>query len=69
MLQSQLRVIRGPALADQLISNFRSRQTRIGVVGLGYVGLPLCGALVEAALPTIGFDIDPDKIESIAKGK
>lgn len=69
MLQCQLRVLSGPALADQLISNFRSRQTRIGVVGLGYVGLPLCGALVGAALPTIGFDIDPVKIESIAKGK
>jgi UDP-N-acetyl-D-glucosamine dehydrogenase len=69
MLHHRLCEIRGPALADQLISNFRSRQTRIGVVGLGYVGLPLCGALVAAALPTIGFDIDPAKINSIAEGR
>jgi UDP-N-acetyl-D-glucosamine dehydrogenase len=59
----------GPALADRLIASFRSRQARIGVVGLGYVGLPLCGALVAAGLPTIGFDIDSGKIESISKGK
>jgi UDP-N-acetyl-D-glucosamine dehydrogenase len=61
--------LRGSALADQLISNFKSRKTRIGVVGLGYVGLPLCGALVAAGLPTIGLDIDPEKVESIANGK
>jgi UDP-N-acetyl-D-glucosamine dehydrogenase len=60
--------MRGSALADQLISNFKSKKTQIGVVGLGYVGLPLCGALIAGGLPTVGFDIDPAKIESIAEG-
>jgi UDP-N-acetyl-D-glucosamine dehydrogenase len=60
--------MRGPALADQLISNFKSRKTRIGVVGLGYVGLPLCGALVAAGFPTVGLDVDQTKIDSIERG-
>ena len=60
---------RGKALADFLISKFEARTGKIGVVGLGYVGLPLCGALIEARLPTIGFDIDESKIDSLARGK
>lgn len=69
MLHFQSHEMRGTALADHLTANFKSRQTRIGVVGLGYVGLPLCGALVAAGLPTVGLDIDPTKIEAIAEGK
>lgn len=61
--------LRGEELAKYLVSRFKSRQATIGVVGLGYVGLPLCGALVAAGLRTIGFDIDESKIESIAAGR
>ena len=61
--------LRGKALADFLIARFEARTGKIGVVGLGYVGLPLCGALIEAGLPTIGFDIDETKIDSLARGK
>jgi len=38
------------------------------VVGLGYVGLPLAVAFVEAGVPVIGFDIDDAKIDAIAAG-
>jgi UDP-N-acetyl-D-glucosamine dehydrogenase len=41
----------------------------VGVVGLGYVGLPLCRAFVDACLPVMGFDIDPAKIAAIARGE
>jgi UDP-N-acetyl-D-glucosamine dehydrogenase len=40
-----------------------------GVVGLGYVGLPLAVALAEAGLTVIGVDVDPRKIEAIAAGE
>lgn len=40
----------------------------MGVIGLGYVGLPLCCAAAEAGLHVIGFDIDPAKAEAISKG-
>lgn len=41
----------------------------LGVIGLGYVGLPLICAMHAGGLRTIGFDIDPVKIESIADGR
>jgi UDP-N-acetyl-D-glucosamine dehydrogenase len=61
--------LRGAELAEHLVARFKSREATIGVVGLGYVGLPLCGALVAAGLKTIGFDIDQSKIEAIEAGR
>lgn len=46
-----------------------SKQITIGVIGLGYVGLPLARAFVDAGVRVIGFDIDPAKIESLARGE
>jgi UDP-N-acetyl-D-glucosamine dehydrogenase len=48
---------------------FRSRAAVVGVVGLGYVGLPLVRTLVAAGFRTIGFDIDPNKVERLARGE
>jgi len=39
------------------------------VIGLGYVGLPLLAAFHRAGFPTIGFDVDPDKIAALKKGE
>jgi UDP-N-acetyl-D-glucosamine dehydrogenase len=44
---------------------FRERTALIGVVGLGYVGLPLLLALSEAGFPVAGFDIDGTKMEML----
>jgi nucleotide sugar dehydrogenase len=43
-------------------------RTTIGVVGLGYVGLPLSVAFTDAGYDVIGFDIDADRIESLESG-
>ena len=55
------------------IAEFQSaiddRTTRVGVVGLGYVGLPLIRAFVAAGFRTIGFDTDSAKVESLLAGK
>lgn len=40
-----------------------------GVIGLGYVGIPLAHAFHRGGLPVLGFDIDQTKIESLAAGK
>ena len=40
----------------------------VGVIGLGYVGLPLAHAFWRAGINTIGFDIDPTKIEKLSRG-
>ncbi len=39
------------------------------VIGLGYVGLPLCASMLAKGLKVKGFDIDPDKIEQLANNK
>jgi len=54
---------------DILLSKFTSHQARIGVIGLGYVGLPICVAMSIAGFDVIGFDIDDMKPQSIKKGE
>ena len=40
----------------------------VGVIGLGYVGLPLLAAFHRAGFPTLGFDVDASKIAALKKG-
>ena len=59
-------------MADHLsdfLSRVSSRQTRVGVVGLGYVGLPTVRAFHDAGFPVIGFDIDSAKVEALRRGE
>ncbi|MDK2971481.1 MAG: UDP-N-acetyl-D-glucosamine dehydrogenase [Candidatus Sumerlaeota bacterium] len=55
--------------ATQLIDKIRNRTAVIGVIGLGYVGLPLLIEFHKAGFPVIGLDIDTSKIESLRAGK
>lgn len=45
-----------------------SKRAVVGVIGLGYVGLPLAVATARAGFRTIGFDIDPGKVEKLRAG-
>jgi UDP-N-acetyl-D-glucosamine dehydrogenase len=44
------------------------RTARVGVVGLGYVGLPLAVELARAGFPTVGIDLDERKVDAIRQG-
>ena len=52
-----------------LLSKIENQEAVIGVVGLGYVGLPLLMEFVEEGFQTVGFDIDSKKVESLNSGK
>ena len=52
---------------DQIIQKNIKKLSVIGVIGLGYVGLPLSLSFVNAGLKVIGFDIDKHKIKQIKK--
>jgi len=52
-----------------LTSLIRSKQITVGVVGLGYVGLPLSLLFAESDITVLGFDIDKKKIEAIESGQ
>ncbi|MCK5317273.1 MAG: UDP-N-acetyl-D-glucosamine dehydrogenase, partial [Anaerolineales bacterium] len=58
-----------PPTALKLIKRFKQGEATIGVVGLGYVGLPLAVVLGEAGYQVIGLDVDPAKIELLRDGK
>jgi UDP-N-acetyl-D-glucosamine dehydrogenase len=51
------------------ISKIREKSATVGVVGLGYVGLPLVLAYAKGGLKALGFDIDPPKIDAIRQGR
>lgn len=54
---------------DSLLARIEARQARIGVVGLGYVGLPLSVAFADAGFAVLGLDIDRRKIEMLEAGR
>lgn len=58
-----------PPAALKLIERFNQCDATIGVVGLGYVGLPLAVVLGDAGYKVIGLDVDPTKIELLRDGK
>ncbi len=65
---------RGPAPwaaadTDAAVARFRDRSALVGVVGLGYVGLPLMRAAAETGFRAIGFDIDRVKVDEINAGR
>jgi UDP-N-acetyl-D-glucosamine dehydrogenase len=53
---------------QRLIAAFTNKTARVGVVGLGYVGLPMVRTLHDAGFAVVGFDIDASKIESLKRG-
>ncbi|MCX5903028.1 MAG: NAD(P)-binding domain-containing protein, partial [Proteobacteria bacterium] len=53
----------------ELIHRIQSKKARIGVIGLGYVGLPLVIRFCEEGFTVTGFDIDPAKVASINAGR
>lgn len=52
-----------------LILNFQNKSAVIGIVGLGYVGLPLMLRYIEVGYKVIGFDIDQSKVDALSQGK
>jgi len=52
-----------------LLERIKDRRARVGVIGLGYVGLPLALLFEEAGFPVLGLDVDPNKPEALHRGE
>ncbi|MEN8134437.1 MAG: nucleotide sugar dehydrogenase [Thermodesulfobacteriota bacterium] len=52
----------------ELIARIRAREAVVGIIGLGYVGLPLAIHFCRSGFKVIGFDVDDAKIDSLAQG-
>ncbi len=57
-----------PEIAERL-KRFQDRSAKIGIIGLGYVGLPLSLLLSEANFRVTGFDIDTRKVDDLEAGR
>jgi UDP-N-acetyl-D-glucosamine dehydrogenase len=56
-------------LAARLLERLQSRQATVGVVGLGYVGLPLAVEFAHGGLTAVGIDLDARKVAAIERGQ
>jgi UDP-N-acetyl-D-glucosamine dehydrogenase len=54
--------------AHPLLERISARQARVGVIGLGYVGLPLSLLFTDAKFKVTGFDVDPVKVKKLSEG-
>ncbi|UCI29310.1 nucleotide sugar dehydrogenase [Mesorhizobium sp. B4-1-4] len=57
------------SIYDRLLNRISTRAAQVGVIGLGYVGLPLAVAVARAGFPVSGFDIEAQKVESLNNGR
>jgi UDP-N-acetyl-D-glucosamine dehydrogenase len=58
-----------PNLFHELKNKLQSREARVGIIGLGYVGLPLALLYSGQNFPVVGFDIDQRKVTALTKGE
>lgn len=56
-------------MKNSLVQKLNDRSAKIGIVGLGYVGLPLMLRYCEVGYKVIGFDIDKSKVEALREGR
>lgn len=54
---------------NELLKKISDKEVKAGVIGLGYVGLPLAVEIAKAGYETIGFDIVPEKVKKINRGE
>ena len=55
-------------MKQQLLKKIEEKSITVGVVGLGYVGLPLAVEKAKAGFKTIGFDVQDEKVKLVNEG-
>lgn len=62
------RIATAASAADQLCERISRKEARVGIVGFGYVGLPLALGFSEKGFSTTGFEVDAAKVASLHNG-
>jgi UDP-N-acetyl-D-glucosamine dehydrogenase len=57
------------SVVHRFVDTIRLHTTRVGIIGLGYVGLPLASAFAERGFSVLGFDIDTEKVLRLRQGE
>ena len=55
-------------MKEALLKKIKSKEIKVAVVGLGYVGLPLAVEKAKAGFKTIGFDVQKEKVKLVNEG-
>src|SRR5215469_16604693 len=63
-----LEVAFAPSAVESFLSKVQTRNLRVGIIGLGYVGLPLSLLFSEQKFRVTGFDVDQQKVDTLAAG-
>jgi len=61
--------LEGEKTVMELVERLRSRRGVVGIIGLGYVGLPLAATFAEGNFAVVGFDIDTAKVDELRAGR
>jgi UDP-N-acetyl-D-glucosamine dehydrogenase len=56
-------------IKEDIVNLIRDRRARVGVIGLGYVGLPLAVEFARAGIRAVGFEVDQRKADSVNRGE
>jgi len=56
-------------LKEELLTKIKENKVKVGIIGLGYVGLPLAVTFAKAGITVLGFDTNRRKVELIEKGE
>ena len=56
-------------MVKDLLDRINNKKALIGVIGLGYVGLPLVREFTRAGMKVLGFDVDPSKVKALKAGR
>src|SRR4051812_42419440 len=59
----------GSAELQTLLRKIKTREAKVGIIGLGYVGLPLLRLYASKGFTVLGYDLDNTKIARIKKGE
>jgi UDP-N-acetyl-D-glucosamine dehydrogenase len=59
----------GSPSPEALLAKIESAAVRVGIIGLGYVGLPLARAFSDRGIAVLGFDVDPAKVARLERGE
>jgi len=62
-------IVQDNSARSKLMSRIADRNAKIGIIGLGYVGLPLAVAATNAGFVVLGFDIDADRVARVNRGE
>src|SRR5947199_10515150 len=57
------------SIYNELLHKIETRAAQVGIIGLGYVGLPLAARAGRVGYPVVGFDVSHDKIARINRGE